>query len=264
MPAINIMYTNADQFTTMKMSELLEFVEQKKPHIIAICEVKPKIPRERKELDYVIPDYSLHPVNIDPNIRGVIIIFLFILRLITIQINPGIKFSEVCLLEIRLCGGVIYSLVATTSTPEKNNANLNSLLKYSSGKKYSQQCLVGDFNFNNINWFTWTTPHNEESKEAQFIETISDYYHYQHLLEPIGCRSTDNPSLIDLVLTNEVMQVSDIEYHPPIGMSDHCVISLNTFKYYCYFDYFQPKERYVYHRTDFNSTRKQLTGQKYS
>ena len=104
MPAINIMYTNADQFTTMKMSELLEFVEQKKPHIIAICEVKPKIPRERKELDYVIPDYSLHPVNIDPNIRGVIIIFLFILRLITIQINPGIKFSEVCLLEIRLCG----------------------------------------------------------------------------------------------------------------------------------------------------------------
>ena len=34
MPAINITYTNADQFTTMKKSELLEFVEQKKPHII--------------------------------------------------------------------------------------------------------------------------------------------------------------------------------------------------------------------------------------
>ena len=37
MPAINIMYTNADQFSTMKKSELLEFVEQKKPHIIAGC-----------------------------------------------------------------------------------------------------------------------------------------------------------------------------------------------------------------------------------
>ena len=34
MPAINIMYTNANQFTTMKKSELLEFAEQKKPHII--------------------------------------------------------------------------------------------------------------------------------------------------------------------------------------------------------------------------------------
>ena len=54
MPAINIMYTNADQFTAMKKSELLEFVEQKKPHVIEICEVKPKIPRERTGLDYVI------------------------------------------------------------------------------------------------------------------------------------------------------------------------------------------------------------------
>ena len=43
--AINIMYANADQFIAMKKSELLEFVERKKPHIIAICEVKPKISR---------------------------------------------------------------------------------------------------------------------------------------------------------------------------------------------------------------------------
>ena len=50
MPTINIMYTNADQFTTMKMSELLEFVERKKPHTISTCEVKPKIPREGTEL----------------------------------------------------------------------------------------------------------------------------------------------------------------------------------------------------------------------
>ena len=46
MPAINIMYTNPDQFATMIKSKLSEFVEQKKRHIIAICEVKPKIPRE--------------------------------------------------------------------------------------------------------------------------------------------------------------------------------------------------------------------------
>ena len=45
MPAINIMHANADQFITMKKSKLIEFVEQKKPHIIAICEVKRKIQR---------------------------------------------------------------------------------------------------------------------------------------------------------------------------------------------------------------------------
>ena len=106
MPAINIMYTNADQFTTMKKSELLEFVERKKPHIIAICEVKPKIPRERTELDYVIPGYSLHQVNLDSNIgQGIIIYIHSSIDNGIIQVNPDIKFSEVCLLEIRLCGG---------------------------------------------------------------------------------------------------------------------------------------------------------------
>ena len=74
-------------------------------------------------------------------------------------------------------------------------------------------------------------------------------------MESIRSRSTDNPSLIDLVLTNEVLQVSDIEFHAPLGKSDHCVI---TFKYHCYLDYSQPKERYVYHKTDFNSMRRQL------
>ena len=106
-----------------------------------------------------------------------------------IQINLAIKFSEVWLLKIRLCGGdnllfgCFYRSPTTTSTSEKNNVNLNNLLKYLSEKKYSHQCFVGDFNFRNINWFMWTTPHNEESKEAQFIKTILDCYLYQHLLE---------------------------------------------------------------------------------
>ena len=170
-----------------------------------------------------------------------------------IQINPDIKFSEVCLIEIRF--GCFYRSPTTTSTSEKSNTNLNNLLKYLSGKKYSHQSFVVNFNFRNINWFTWTTPHNEESKEAQFIETIRDCYLYQHLLETTRSRSTDNPSLIDLVLTNEDMQVSAIEYHTPLGKNNHCVIS---FKYHCYLDYSQPKEKYVYHKTGFNSIRRQL------
>ena len=59
MPAINIMHINVNQFITMKKSELLEFAERKKSHIIAISEVKPKITRKRTEIDYVIPGYFL-------------------------------------------------------------------------------------------------------------------------------------------------------------------------------------------------------------
>ena len=58
----------------MKKSKRLEFVEQKEPHITAICEVKSQIPKLRIELYYVIPGYSLHVVNLSLNIgRGLII-----------------------------------------------------------------------------------------------------------------------------------------------------------------------------------------------
>ena len=95
------MYIKTDQFTTMKKSELLELTEGKAPHIIAISEVKPKNLSKRTELDYVIPGYPLHPLNLDSNIGRVIVIYIHSsIEKRVIQINPDIKFSEVCLLEI--------------------------------------------------------------------------------------------------------------------------------------------------------------------
>ena len=61
-------------------------------HIIVVCKVKPKIPREWTELDYVIPGYSLHPVNLDLSIRrGIIIYIHFAIDNCVIQINPDIN-----------------------------------------------------------------------------------------------------------------------------------------------------------------------------
>ena len=167
-------------------------------------------------------------VNFDSDIgRGLIIYIHSSIDICVIQINPDFKFSEVCLLKIRLYGGdnllfgCFYKSPTTTSTSENKNAKLNNRLKYLSGTKYSHQCFLGDFNFRNINWFAWTTPHSKESREEQFIETIRDWYIDQHLLEPTRSRSINNLSLIDLVLTNEVMQVSDVEYHALLNKSDH-------------------------------------------
>ena len=98
--------------------------------------VKSKISGERTKLDYVIPGYTLHPVNLDSNIAPGILIYIHSsIDNCVIQINPDIKFSEVCLLEIRLCGGnnllfgCFYRSRTTSSTSEKNNANLNNLFK---------------------------------------------------------------------------------------------------------------------------------------
>ena len=145
----------------MKRLELLEFVERKTPHVITICEVKPKIPRERTELGSVNPGYSLRPVNLDSNIGSRIIIYIHSsIDNSLLQTNPDIKFSDVCIPQIRLCGGdnllfgCFYRTPSTTSPSEKNIANLNNLLKYLSGRKYSPQCFVGNFNFRKIDWLT--------------------------------------------------------------------------------------------------------------
>ena len=71
-PALNVMFTNADQLTPSKKTELVKRIEQEKPSVIAICEVKPKNSKEREKLDYTIPGFTLHTINLDPESKIVV------------------------------------------------------------------------------------------------------------------------------------------------------------------------------------------------
>ena len=142
-----------------------------------------------------------------------------------------------------------------TITSDVNNENLNKLLTLISSKDYSHQCLVGDFNFEDINWVSWTNFRNDESKEFKFIETVRDCYLHQHNEEVSRRRGNDKPLNIDLIFTDEALQVSDIVHHPPLGKSDHDMI---TFNFNCYLDYSKPKEGYAYHKTDYSAMRRYL------
>ena len=73
-------------------------------------------------------------------------------------------------------------------------------------------------------------------------------------------RGNDKPSLIDLIFSDELMQVSNVEHHAPLGKSDHNVI---TFKFHCYLDYSKPKISYAYHRADFDAMRRNLVENKW-
>ena len=47
-----------------------------------------------------------------------------------------------------------------------------------------------------------------------------------HNAEVSRRRGNDEPSNIDLIFTDEALQVSDIVYQPPLGKSDHDVITI--------------------------------------
>ena len=96
LPALDVLYTNADQLTSSKRTELKKLVESKNPHVPAVCEVKPKNPGERSSKDYEIPNYSLHPINLYNNVgRGIAVYTHQSLDKSTIQIKSNQDFEFV-------------------------------------------------------------------------------------------------------------------------------------------------------------------------
>ena len=244
----------------------MERIEKEKPLVIAICEIKPKNSIEHEIRDYTFPDYSIYPVNLDSNVttgRGLAVYIHKSIDKSTIQIQPELDFEEACLLEIRLhegdtlTFGCFYRSPTTTINSEENNEKLNSLLRCVSRKKYSlhafSEILITEIS-------TGRLVHNEGSKEAKFLETIQDCFLHQHIRESTRKRGNDEASLIDLILIDESMQVSDIAHHATLSKSDHSVI---TYKFNCYLDYTKPKERYSYDKADFQAMRSHLAETKW-
>ena len=260
---MKVLFTNADQMTTAKMVELQTKIKQEKPLIVAISEVKIKNSTKRfSEEDFIIPDYTLHPLNLDNDIgRGIAVYTHRSIEKSVTQISLDESFNEVCALEVRLRAGdlLLFCCYYRSPTPTENsisnNEKLIRLFQKIGKKDYSHRCLLGDFNFKDINWLSGTTPLGEQSIEARFIESVRDSYLYQHITEPTRSRGNDNPSLIDLAFSDEEMQISDIQHHPPLGKSDHSVIILN---YHCYLDYSKPKETYIYSNGDYDAMREHL------
>ena len=263
-PSMKILFTNADQLTTAKMAELNAKVSQEKPLIIAVTEVKLENSKKERTLeDYQVPGYSLHTTNLDKSTgRGIAILTHCSIDKSVTQINTNQSFDEACLIEIRLRGGDVllfcccYRSPTPSDSSDANNDKLNRLLRSISKKSYTHRCIVGDFNYKNINWSTLSTQHGEESREAKFIEAVRDSFLFQHVTEVTRSRGNDNPSLIDLIFSDEEMQVSGIQYHPPLGKSDHSVI---IFDYHCYLDYSKPKETFIYNKGDYISMQDDLS-----
>ena len=259
-----ILFTNGDQMSAAKFLELQQHINREKPLIVAICEVKPKNSvKERTTEDFQIHDYELHPVNLhntDPG-RGVAVYTHSSISKSVTQVKLDVKFEEACLLEIRLRGGdtllfaCCYRSPTKSPSSETNNTNLNLLLKKIYTSKYSHRCIVGDFNYRGINWSSWTTTEGSESTEASFLDTVKDCFYHQHIDKPTRKRGNDTPSQLDLIFTDEEMQVADVQHFAPLGKSDHSVI---LFNFCSYIDYSKPKDTYNYEKGDYEGMIKEI------
>jgi hypothetical protein len=89
---------------------------------------------------------------------------------------------------------------------------------------------------------TWTS--RGENGGEKFLESIRESYLIQHVTEVTRVRDNSEPSILDLILTNEENMIDEIIYSNPLGSSDHCGLE---FVFKCYYELKENKsERWNY------------------
>ena len=145
--------------------------------------------------------------------------------------------------------GCIYR--SPTSNLQQSTAALCDLFRSVTG--FTHLLITGDFNYPDINWSHCScTNHNLQL----FLDTIQDMYLFQHVMCPTRYRSGSVPNILDLIFTNEEENVSNIDYLPGLGLSDHLCLQFNLICY-CTVKH-QPKPKYNLYSADFSTMRELL------
>ena len=92
--------------------------------------------------------------------------------------------------------------------------------------------IIGDFNLANTDWSTWTAKCNLDTIDSKFLECLRDNLLLQHVNKATRARGTDNPHLLDLVISDDEY-IDAVNYLSPLGKSDHSVLNF-TCKLACF------------------------------
>ena len=146
--------------------------------------------------------------------------------------------------------GCIYR---SPNSHDANNESLNTLIYELDQVKSAYKQLVGNFNFGSICWEDGIAT---SSTESTFVNTLQDTYMTQHVAEPTRGRNGQEPSILDLIISNDPNIVSDISYESPLGKSDH---ACRTFYLKCYRNKSdQTRKFYLYDKGDFKQVNADL------
>ena len=224
---LRFLYTNADQLPN-KFEELELRVKIEKPHIILITEVNNKHVKTKPALaTFQLEGYQLFHQNVSAEGRGILI---YVQDSITgiIEVTAEQEFSENKIISIKFRNNkslLVACLYRSESGTRENNSNMLKLIKEIAKMKQTYKLVVGDLNYKMIDWENWQTPKPETSEEHQLINCIQDIYWHQHVTSPTRYREGVEPSLLDLILTNDEHLVEKLEHLSPLGKSDHSMLS---------------------------------------
>ena len=174
---------------------------------------------------------------------------------------PGSLFREQLWLKIRLRGsdrltvGCIYR--SPSAVPHQSIEDLTKLLHMVIATDPTHLVIAGDFNLPQIDWSIAFCDAPDSHYAHKFLNAVQDCLLFQHVSCPTRYRDGCDPSLLDLVLTNEEGMVFDLEYLPGLGKSDHVILS---FQVACYTTQTESGQRKLnFHRANFAELNRLLT-----
>ena len=133
--------------------------------------------------------------------------------------------------ENLLCGCVYRSPAKDNDNLTKTTSQLSEVLKRSLQLNKTNLLICGDFNYPEINWESEFVI-EQSPTIGQFIDTIQELHLCQHVVQPTRYRLGHDPSLLDLILTNEDDLIQELDHKPGLGESDHeCLyFNINCYK----------------------------------
>ena len=213
-------YCNCDSLPN-KMIELRTVVSimRPRPDIVAVTEAKPKNSRfEITPAEYQIPGYSAFPLIKPGNSRGIIVWVHESIPSVGYDMDATFQESiwiDVTLSHEHLLFGCVYR---SPSSSDENNMLLNEVIKKAGEQKMDQLLIVGDFNYRQIDW---ELSASSDPKCQAFIDSCEDVFLCQHVRSPTRGRHGEQRSILDLILTPDDRNISNLIHLSPLGKSDH-------------------------------------------
>ena len=229
---LKVWYTNCDVLTSLKIQELSVNIDHFHPDIICITEVKPKnYQRTLTLVEYNIPGYNIEHKNILDDIGRGMILYIknsFTYELFDNELVTGMNPQEILLTEVKFYTvNIFFAFIYRSPNSDLGNTDyLNESLKTLSDIYPSNFIVIGDFNYPKIDWEHYTTTASINDILSKFLDCVRDCFFEQLVDKPTRGRNSDNPSLIDLVLTNNNEIIDSTTVLPPLGKSDHGIVEV--------------------------------------
>lgn len=254
------MYFNADQIFN-KIDELILLIGEKKPDLVAIVETLPK--NFKHGCDHIIvPGYRSIMNNSG---RGVCLLVKDGLNVVELdEFKQVFGTCIVCRVHVSEQESVLFGVVyRSPNCSEEECKMLFNLLRQIVAKNNHDQglnklCLVGDFNFSDIDWINNTCSKNDSHLCRKFYDVVQELYLQQLVDRPTHYRCMQTPTLIDLLFTDNEEHISNVQFLPPLGKSHHLIITFNIAIEQFISDHSEGARKYAVDKADFVEMRHYL------